>query len=202
MVVLNLEYQMTLAARRILLASTLFVVTMTARADAGPPFISVELPANPLDRTTRGAYLLVHGFHHEVATAQRLVGTAEGIVDGARSSVPIVFEATSRTGVFAVRRTWGTKGTWLLVLRAGPDEWPATALVGIGADGAVRSVRVPMERRDGWDVPMKVEATQVDRELRQLAARESGAPVELGLIGAAALLPLLALRWRRRAVID
>jgi len=31
---------------------------------AGPPWISIELPANPYDQATRGAFLLVHAFHH------------------------------------------------------------------------------------------------------------------------------------------
>ena len=30
----------------------------------GPPWISIELPANPYDQTMRGAFLLVHAFHH------------------------------------------------------------------------------------------------------------------------------------------
>ena len=50
----------------------------------GPPWISIEYPANPFDRSSRGAYLYVHTFHHDDAVEATLTGTAEGIVDGTR----------------------------------------------------------------------------------------------------------------------
>lgn len=187
---------------RLAAAVVLLAAATAATAHAGPPFISVELPANPLDRTTRGAYLLVHSFHHEQAVAQRLVGTAEGMVGGRRQSVPITFEATSRPGVYAVRRTWGTEGSWLLVMRVGHEDWPATALVAIGRDGEVTSVRVPTELNDGHVIPARVPPAEVDRALRQLALDEARAPVQVGWLGGLAALPLLAAGWtagRRRA---
>lgn len=182
-----------------LAAAVVLLATATASlAHAGPPFISVELPANPLDRTTRGAYLLVHSFHHEQAVAQNISGSAEGIVGGRRQSVPITFEKTSRDGVYAVRRTWGTEGTWILVMRVGHDDWPATALVGINRQGEVSSVRVPTEVQDGHTIPSKVAPAEVDRALRQLALDESRAPVQFGWLGGLAALPLVAAGWQAR----
>src|SRR5437588_626712 len=54
---------------------------------AGPPWISIELPANPYDQATRGAFLLVHAFHHGEPIGYLVTGTAEGIVGGERRSI-------------------------------------------------------------------------------------------------------------------
>src|SRR5256885_11645132 len=46
----------------------------------GPPWISIELPANPYDKSTRDAFLLVHAFHHGTAMGFIVTGTAEGML--------------------------------------------------------------------------------------------------------------------------
>ena len=38
---------------------------LTLSAAAGPPWISIEYPANPLDPETRGALVVVRTYHHE-----------------------------------------------------------------------------------------------------------------------------------------
>ena len=40
------------------------LLATTAFAAFGPPWISIEYPANPYDSGSRGAFLLVHAFHH------------------------------------------------------------------------------------------------------------------------------------------
>ena len=45
----------------------MFTTLLTLIALIGPPWISIEYPANPLDPSTRGGYLLVHTFHHQQA---------------------------------------------------------------------------------------------------------------------------------------
>ena len=77
--------------------------TPTARL-SGPPWISIEYPANPLDGTTRGAYLLVHAFHHGTPVQSPVRGTAEGLVAGERKSITLRFDTTSRPGVFRSNR--------------------------------------------------------------------------------------------------
>jgi hypothetical protein len=169
-------------------------------AHAGPPWISIELPANPLDATTRGAYLLVHTFHHETVVRQYLEGRAEGMVNGKRVTVPLTFALTSRDNVRALKKNWASEGTWVLVLTAGgPDG--ATALVGIGADGEVRSIKVPSRNERGYTVPMKVTPADVDAALRQMVALDApdrapaGRDLALGLLLA---VPAGALILRRR----
>src|SRR5437867_9978688 len=112
------------------------VTLLAAPALAGPPWISIELPVNPYDQSMRGAFLLVHAFHHGTAVGYIVTGTAEGIVNGERRSLKLEFTETSREGVHALKRTWATEGTWTLVIKAnqGPDD-AATAVVDLGPDG-------------------------------------------------------------------
>ncbi|HMJ59266.1 MAG TPA: hypothetical protein VK467_09020 [Gemmatimonadales bacterium] len=132
---------------------------------AGPPWISIEYPVNPLDQSMRGAFLLVHTFHHAEAIAFSVEGTAEGIVNGERRTVKLVFAETSRTGVYSLRRQWPTDGVWTLVIKAG-----ATAVVEIGNDGEIASVRVPSRQERGWTIPTDVSMDDIDKALRTRAS--------------------------------
>ena len=136
----------------------------------GPPWISIELPVNPYDQSLRGAFLLVHSFHHGTAMGYIVTGTAEGIVKGERRTVKLEFAATAREGVYALRQNWPTDGTWTLVIKAnqGPDD-AATAVVELGPDGAVAAVRVPTMQRGQWTVPAPVSLGDVDAALRARA---------------------------------
>jgi hypothetical protein len=139
---------------------------------AGPPWISIEYPPSPYDRTTRDAYLLVHTFHHGTPQEYPLSGSAEGIVRGERKSVELAFEGTSRPGVFALKRQWPADGAWTLVIGIAPEtRGGVTAVVDIGADGRVASARVPTVRRDGWEVgaPYRAIMADVDASLRARA---------------------------------
>ena len=138
---------------------------------SGPPWISIELPANPYDQSTRDAYLLVHSFHHGTAIGYIVTGTAEGIVNGERRSVKLEFAETSRTGVYALRRSWPEQGTWTLVIKAnqGPGD-AATAVVDLGPDGEVVAIRVPTMQRGQWTVPAPVALNDIDAALRARAA--------------------------------
>ena len=180
---------------RLLLAGALTLAAALGAATpahAGPPWISVELPANPLDPTTRGAFLLVHTFHHQSAVAEALSGRAEGIVDGRRQTITLSFETTSRAGVRALRKSWPAGGTWVLVLTTG-QHGDATALVGIGSDGTVRSIVVP-SRTDGRHViPTKVTQADVESMLTRLASGTSSpgqGPALALVLGGLLLLPM------------
>src|SRR3989454_12444175 len=130
------------------LAATCAALFASPALAKGPPWISIELPANPYDQTMRGAFLLVHAFHHGKSMGYIVTGTAEGIVNGARQSVTLEFTETSRDGVHALRRTWPTEGTWTLVIKAnqGPGDL-ATAVVELGPDGEVAAVSGPSMHR-------------------------------------------------------
>jgi hypothetical protein len=147
------------------------LVAAPALALNGPPWISIELPANPYDKSTRDAFLLVHAFHHGTAMGFIVTGTAEGMVNGERRSLKLDFAETSREGVFALKRTWPREGTWTLVIQAnqGPGD-AATAVVELGPDGDVATIRVPTMQRGSWTVPAPVSLGEIDAALRVRAA--------------------------------
>jgi hypothetical protein len=137
-------------------------------AFAGPPWISIELPANPWDRDTRGAFLVVHTFHHGTVIEAPLTGTAEGIVDGRRRSVTLSFEKTGRPGVYALRNQWGSSGRWVLLISVAQSAHPndiAQAVVTVSEDGAVTSVRVPTEPGREGNLPRRATAAEVTAAL-------------------------------------
>src|SRR5256885_15399981 len=78
----------------------------------GPPWISIELPANPYDKSTRDAFLLVHSFYHGTAMGFIVTGTAEGVVNGERRSLKMDFAGTSREGGYPPKATWPPEGAW------------------------------------------------------------------------------------------
>src|SRR2546422_10908968 len=138
----------------------------------GPPCISIELPANPYDQATRGAFLLVHAFHHGQPVAYLLTGTAEGIVNGERRSIKLEFSETTRDGVYALKRMWPSDGVWTLVIKAnqGPDD-AATAGVELGPEGEGASIRVPVMQRGQGTVPAPVAVAEVGCAPQARAAR-------------------------------
>ena len=149
------------------LALAALAVCGTARlAHAGPPWISIEAPANPLDPTSRGALLLVHAFHHGTPVGLPVSGTAEGLVDGQRRTVALEFTPTSRPGVYALRYQPPREGSWILVIRVSQGTAGATAIVRI-TDGEVAGVRVPTVDRGG---PAQVSARDVEEALRRHAS--------------------------------
>jgi hypothetical protein len=147
-------------------ASALAVVAALA---VGPPWISIEYPANPHDRSANGAMLYVHVFHHAQAIAYPIEGTAEGIVNGERRSIKLRFTETARTAVYGLSRQWPTEGVWTLVIKMSRGDHGsdgATAVVELGADGEIASVRVPTRRQGQWTIPVDVSMDDVDRGLR------------------------------------
>lgn len=154
--------------------ATAALFSLTAFVSAGPPWISVEYPANPYDSATRGAYLLVHAFHHGTPVNFPVSGTAEGIVAGARRTVSLEFKATSRPGVYALSKQWPSDGTWTLVLAVTQGEGEGStvkAVVELAENGEVASVRVPTRLQGSYRVPAPVAMSDIEASLRARAAR-------------------------------
>lgn len=140
-----------------------------APAVAGPPWISIEYPANPHDQRTRDAFLVVNTFHHGTPSAMPLRGTAEGIVRGERRTVTLRFGPTERTASFALTRQWPQDGRWVLNISLAPEESgtiEASVLVVLGTDGTPSRVTVPTRRDGQWSVPRAVTADEVLAALR------------------------------------
>jgi hypothetical protein len=139
----------------------------------GPPWISIEYPANPHDRSNTGTMLYVHVFHHAQPVAYPIEGTAEGFVNGERRTIKLKFTETARPAVYGLSRQWPTEGVWTLVIkmsRGENSEDGATAVVELGTDGEIASVRVPTRQQGQWTIPVDVSMTEIDRALRARAS--------------------------------
>ena len=141
----------------------------------GPPWISIEYPVNPFDRTTRGAHLLVHAYYHGTPVGYPVSGTAEGIVNGERRTMTLRFETTSRTGVYARRKQWPSEGTWTLVISVTQGDHDrggvAQALVELSPTGSVASVQVPTQQHAEGAFPRRLTAQEIETAVRTQAQR-------------------------------
>jgi hypothetical protein len=150
------------------------LVATTAFASSGPPWISIETPANPYDAASRGAFLLVHAFHHGTPMAFPVSGSAEGIVKGERKTVSLALKPTSRPGVYALHKQWADDGVWTLVLSVTQGEGAGntvSAVVELGTNGQVASVDVPTVMRNNYRVPAAVSMASVEAGLKARAGR-------------------------------
>jgi hypothetical protein len=151
--------------------ATLVVVTaaFTLPAAKWPPWISIESPVNPFDPATHGAAMLVHAHFREGPTQLAdLSGSAEGMVRGARRSIPLRFDATPLPNVYALRRQWPSGGAWVLKI----NLRTTTAIVSLDDTGAVAAVQIPTQvAADGSRVPRAVSSREVDSTLMAMTAR-------------------------------
>lgn len=166
---------MSFSIRRSLLLIAVALAATAAVALAGPPWINIEYPANPLDPTTRDAVLVVNTYHHGTPTQFALTGTAEGIVRGERRTVTLRFTPTARANGQALTRQWPTEGRWVLhiTLRQG-EEAEAGALVVLGADGTPSRVTVPTRRQDQWVIPRAITAAEIAAALAEAGEQQRG----------------------------
>jgi hypothetical protein len=147
------------------LLPALFALTAAAPASSHakwPPWLSIESPVNPFDSSTAGAVFLVHAATRDGAPGLASVsGSAEGLVDNARRTIALRFDATSIPGVFAVRKQWPTEGTWIVRVSLAST----TAIVVLDRAGNVASVRVPTTLANGRPIPRAVVARDIDSTL-------------------------------------
>jgi hypothetical protein len=133
-----------------------------------PPWLSIESPVNPWDPASRGVAFYVHTMLREgLSSVSDMSGTAYGLVDGKHQTVPLEFGATSRQGVFSVRRSWPAQGSWVLRV----SLLSTTALLVLDREGNVASARIPTERTPGGVVPREVAQREVDSTLAEISKR-------------------------------
>ena len=145
--------------------AALFSVALASPAVAkGPPWISIEM------RPYGAGFLTVRTWHHGTPMALPLTGTAEGLVDGRRTSVPLRFEHTDRddANAFTLSNTWGAAGVWVLNIGTDQgDHGSAGVVVGIDRSGASAFVRFP---RGAYNNSRKATSGEIDAMLRALDA--------------------------------
>jgi hypothetical protein len=148
-------------------------VTADDASAFGPPWISIELPGNPLDPSTRGAPFVVRTYRHASPMAARVTGRIDaiGTMPASARAKELRFEAASQTGVYALKSALPATGRYILTVTLGDGgEDAATALVGV-ADGEIRSVRVPFEQRGQWTIPRPAREADRAAVARAVASR-------------------------------
>ena len=119
--------RMLLAMAASLTLATQVIAGTIFRLDVGPAV------ADTSAGKVKNAVLLVRPLACDNAASVVMTGTAEGIVDGARRSVPLKFVRLATPGVHAVQRQW-PDGQWVLNLTgtcAGRNA-TASAIVPLG----------------------------------------------------------------------
>lgn len=179
--------------------TTMFLLILgsaaTLTAAAGPPWISVEYPANPHDPDTRGALMVVRTYHHGAAVGAEMSARALATVERRRVTVPLEVRATSRAGVYAIRGALPGGGASVVTVTRGGGRDAATALIAMDQHGEVLAVRVPHRTtEDGrWLVPRAPTAGEIETLLAKASAMDDAASsVRVAAGAGAALLLLLA----------
>jgi len=192
--------------RRTLFALTgalILTAGVAAPASAGPPWISIEIPANPFNQSTRNAFCLVRVYHHGDPAYYPVSGSAEGLVDGSRRTVALSLKDTGIPGLYAVNYQPAKDGSWLLLLKVGDSDKEAggaTVVVRLDREGQIARATVPTRRQGQFEIPVGVTAADIDRMLRQQvaqAARDDHRSHTPWALAGLALIPL-ALVSRRR----
>jgi hypothetical protein len=155
---------------------TALTLAAFSSALAGPPWISIEYPANPFDATSRGAFLTVRTYHHRDFESRTVTGTAEGVVEGKRQTMRLDIRPGSQAGMYVVRWQRPALGRWVLVINSGEGGvTDATAVVEISPTGSVASVTVPTRSiANGWISPRAVAASEIDALLQGRALASVG----------------------------
>ena len=68
----------------------------------------------------------------------QITGTAEGVVNGARRSVPLRLVPAAAAGAFAVSHDWPPEGVWVVSLTGHCGDSTASAVVPMGPNGFLR----------------------------------------------------------------
>jgi hypothetical protein len=99
---------------------------------------SIGSPAASQDFRTKTAAFVFRTEGCADPAKPQISGTAEGLVDGMRRSVPLKLMETSRPGVYAVNQNWPAEGAWVVALRGVCADARAGAIVPIGQRGFIR----------------------------------------------------------------
>ncbi len=133
---------------RTLVAATLLFVPLLANAGGGMT-ARLEGPAKD------GMYF-VHTLSCGREMALGVRGTAEGVVNGARRTVPLKIEAVG-DGVYRFRRSWPQDGEWIVRLAVDKPHGAVT-LASIASDGRVSDTQLLWETNGRKECDAKLAA--------------------------------------------
>lgn len=87
-----------------------------------------------------GKSVVVRTYRCGTPSSFTVLGTAEGVVDGQRKTIPLTIARASEEGVFTVARQWPAEGKWALVFSV-DGAHAVSALVELEPGPTVRIAR-------------------------------------------------------------
>jgi len=118
----------------------LFAATLLTAASsfAGGFWVEFGNPSASKDPRAKNAAVLVRALGCNNPETAVYKGTAEGMVNGTRRSLPLKFVQLDNKGLWAVERDWPGEGKWVLHIEALRDGHTAHALGKVEAQGVKR----------------------------------------------------------------
>ena len=107
-------------------------------AEAGSFTLAIGAPVAAQDFRAKNAAFVVRADSCAVVEKVELKATAEGLVNGARKTLPLNLTAVTKPGVYAVSQQWPAEGAWVVSLTGKCQSETAGAIVPIGGKGFVR----------------------------------------------------------------
>lgn len=107
---------------------------------AGAMYLEIGDPAGNPEAKAQQAVLVARTTACKSPEKTTIRGTAEGMVNGVRKSIPLALTPLSKGGTFAVKRQWPETGTWVIELVATNPDYQnyATSVLAPYDKGAVQ----------------------------------------------------------------
>ena len=130
-------------------------------ATAGGFWISIQNPSTVKDAAAKNAVVLIRadGCHNPADAT--VTGSAEGLVNGVRRSIPLKLEPVSQPGTYAVQPQWPADGLWVLKFNG--------HYLGRDVGALVRLAPQKFEKQSAELFQRKITAEDVDASLKSLA---------------------------------
>ncbi len=143
----------------------LLIVTCVAATVAGGFQLRVDVPQDDSD-----VVVLVRTYRCHQPEKAKVTGTAEGLVDGQRVSVPLTLKTVEK-GVYSVERQWSARGAWVLAFSGSYAGQHTSTVVTLDDQGkvAVRETERGTEL-DALILPRKLKSSDVERALQRITA--------------------------------
>ena len=116
--------------KKILVSAVVLLSGLAHSAWAGGQQITAQAGAD-------GRSIVVRTYRCGTPASFTVHGTAEGVVNGQRRTLPVEISSATEPGVFNVARQWPSEGKWVLVLSV-DGERRVSALVELEPGPAVR----------------------------------------------------------------
>lgn len=126
---------------------------------------SVGSPVASQDYRAKGAAFVFRTQGCAEPAKPQITGIAEGLVKGARQSVPLKVMAMAKAGVYAVYQNWPAEGAWVINLKGTCADANAGAVIPIGPKGFIRE--------SAKFFPRAVTNAEIEGSLKEIAKGES-----------------------------